>query len=84
MVRMTNYQLGRGFFTWLDNTRETRRKQREMKKALIYWSKNQLARGFRTWTANHYASIQGEMDTKLQETVNNRRALAQSGDEATR
>lgn len=80
MVRMTQMQMGRGFYTWLDNTRQTRQKQRDLKKVLIYWVKNQLQRAFRTWADNHYATIQGEMDTKLQETVNRRRELAHEGD----
>ena len=66
MVRMTQMQMGRGFYTWLDNTRCTRKKQREMKKGLIYWQKNQLMMAFRKWSQQHYSSIQGEMDTKLQ------------------
>ena len=48
---------------------------------LIYWVKNQLQKAFRTWADNHYATIQGEMDTKLQETVNRRRELVHTGDE---
>ena len=80
MVRMTQMQMGRGFYTWLDNTRQTRQKQRDLKKVLIYWVKNQLQKAFRTWADNHYATIQGEMDTKLQETVNRRRELAHEGD----
>jgi len=70
MVRMTQMQMGRGFFTWLENTRQTRQKQRTLRKVTTYWTKNQLQRAFRTWANQHYSSIQGEMDTKLQETVN--------------
>ena len=49
MCRMTQMQLGRGFYTWLENTRETNQKKRTMRKVLIYWMKNQLQRAFRTW-----------------------------------
>ena len=49
MCRMTQMQLGRGFFTWLENTRQTNQKKRTMRKVLIYWMKNQLQRAFRTW-----------------------------------
>jgi len=40
MIRMTQMNLGRGFYTWLENTRQTRAKQRVLRKAVIYWSKN--------------------------------------------
>lgn len=65
MIRMTQMNLGRGFYTWLENTRQARSKQRILKKLVIYWSKNKLQVAFRTWCGKHYASIQGEMDTKL-------------------
>jgi len=58
-------QLGKGFYTWLENTRQTRSKQRILRKAMVYMLKNQLQRAFRTWVANHYAKIQGELDGKL-------------------
>ena len=84
MCRMTQMQLGRGFFTWLENTRETNQKKRTMKKVLLYWQKNQQQRAFRTWASQHYRSVQGELDTQHAETVANRRALVQAGDEASR
>ena len=42
MCRMKMMNLGRGFFTWLENTRDTNQKKRTMKKVLLYWQKNQL------------------------------------------
>ena len=42
-------QIGRGFYTWLENTRQTNQKKRTMKKVLIYWQKNWLQKAFRTW-----------------------------------
>lgn len=40
MIRMRQMQLGRGFFTWLENTREQNQKKRTLKKTMIYWMKN--------------------------------------------
>ena len=48
---------------------------------LIYWMKNQLQKAFRTWSQQHYKSIQGEQDTKLQQTIDKRRAMAHLGDD---
>ena len=36
MCRMTQMQYGRGFYTWLENTRETNQKKRTLKKALLF------------------------------------------------
>lgn len=40
MCRMTQMQMGRGFYTWLENTRQTNQKKRDLKKVMIYWLKN--------------------------------------------
>lgn len=81
MCRMTQMQYGRGFYTWLENTREYNQKKRTMKKVMIYWKKNWLLKAFRTWAKQHYNSIQGELNTNHHDTLANRRALQKHGDE---
>lgn len=67
MTRMTQMQLGRGFYTWLENTRDKNMKKRTLKKTLIYWSKKQLMSAFRTWAQNHYKSIQEGLDAQIKD-----------------
>lgn len=76
--------MGRGFYTWLENTRNCNQKKRTIRKVVVYWMKNRLQRAFRTWAAEHFKGIQGELDGKLAEVNEQRRALNHEHDEMTR
>ena len=74
-------QIGRGFYTWLENTRETNQKKRTMKKTLLYWTKLQLQKAFRTWVDNDHKAVQGQLDMCLQTKHEERRNLRHQGEE---
>jgi len=84
MCRMTQMQIGRGFFTWLENTRETNQEKRTVKKVMLFMHRNQVHRAFRTWVDNHHGTIQGELDMNLHDTAASKRELLKAGDEASK
>ena len=64
MCRMMQQQIGRGFYTWLENTRNCNQKKRTVRKVVVYWMKNRLQKAFRTWAGEHFKGIQTELDAK--------------------
>lgn len=69
MCRMTQMQIGRGFYTWLENTRGANQKKRTLKKVMLFMHRMWVQRAFRTWADNHFSNIQGQLDMTLQETA---------------
>lgn len=77
-------QYGRGFFTWLENTREQNQKKRTIKKVMLFMHRNKVHKAFRTWVDNHHGNIQGELEMTLHDTSQGKRDLVRAGEEASK
>ena len=84
LVRMKNQDLARGYYTWLANTREKNQTRRDLKKCILYWSKNQLAQAFRKWVDNNYANKKEELNVALNKKEHERLAQKEEGRENAR
>ena len=54
ITRMTSLDTARGFYTWLDVTKELNRRRRIIKRTLCYWDKRDRARAFRKWVLTDF------------------------------
>ena len=84
LVRAMNADLQRGFYTWLQNTRQKNQTRRDLRKALLYWQKNKLAAAFRRWTDGHYAEKKSELTKEIDKKAHERLAQKMSGAEGAR
>ena len=61
ITRATHMQVARGFYTWVDTTNSFNKRRRLLKKAIVYWMKNDTAKAFRRWAQTNYRIV----ETKL-------------------
>ena len=71
--------MSRGFYTWLEHTKQKNQTRRDIKKCLLYWSKNRLAAAFRTWVDNNYANKKQELNEALSKKEHERLAQKEEG-----
>lgn len=54
VTRAHYFKISKGFYTWLEYTKEYNRVRRFMRKCVVYMMKRGLQKGFRTWANNIY------------------------------
>ena len=79
ITRMTHMQVARGFYTWMDATKNFNKKRRMVRKAIVYWMKIHLQRGFRNWADNAYAIKEQELRDLLEAKQRERREAIRLG-----
>jgi hypothetical protein len=79
ITRATHMQVARGFYTWVDTTNNWNKKRRLLKKALVYWMKNDTASSFRKWAQINYKIVEVKLKAELQVKEQTRKTLVRQG-----
>ena len=61
IARFIHVSVARGFYTWLDDLKEHKNKNRFLKSTMAYWIRNRESKAFRTWAENSLKAKEQEL-----------------------
>lgn len=75
IVRMISKQQARGFYKWYDVMSEDGKKQRFLKKTMLYWQRRSNGAAFRRWAEASFKIREKELANELEAQEQKRREL---------
>ncbi len=78
ITRFVHMSVAKGFYTWYENLKEHKNRQRFLRMTLLYWVKNAEANAFRRWSEYALRSKEAELQQELENKEKERKELTET------